>query len=485
MEITLLTRFVGLFSFCIVMKSTSTFAADNAGREFVFAFPPNYEFQEPGNLRLLIHPTEQTTQTLMNVTITYRGTSYSLALDLRSPPYNVSLPSDLALTRISCLTNSTVVVQTDHDIILVAANFETRSMDTFVVLPTSYLGKEYFVATTPQRNSWAILISASSEPVTVEVAVKYHVTFLGKDYKSGDVIRTSLSPFETMQLEPFVNENSVTRILANASVSVTVGCTCATIPNVTIGGCDFIAEHLAPFDRWGQSFVLSPFVNRQSGYMYQVISGRNNTRVWIGGDVLILHMGEYYTRIVTRQEMTSVTSNHPIMVLQYSMGTENDQRPGDPALLMVPHMDQFKSFAEFPIIDFSSAAINDVYVSVTTDCNATSEILLNNSIINQISWLEEYSVETWNHRNMCTVWMAVEGGGYVLRSRDSGDANSPVATFMSLVYGTGHRIGFIYTAGNFFDELTCSDTGDTLTGNGQEVVPCQRLQSRKFYYDDI
>ncbi|XP_071508190.1 IgGFc-binding protein-like [Diadema antillarum] len=373
MEITLLTRFVGLFSFCIVMKGTSTFAADNAGREFVFAFPPNYEFQEPGNLRLLIHPTEQTTQTLMNVTITYRGTSYSLALDLRSPPYNVSLPSDLALTRISGLTNSTVVVQTDHDIILVAANFETRSMDTFVVLPTSYLGKEYFVATTPQRNSWAILISASSEPVTVEVAVKYHVTFLGKDYKSGDVIKTSLSPFQTMQLEPFVNTtSSVTRILANASVSVTVGCTCATVPSLEVGGCDFIAEHLAPFDRWGQSFVLSPFINRQSGYMFQVISGRNNTKVWIGGDVLILHIGEYYTRIVTRQEMTSVTSNQPIMVLQYSMGTENDQRPGDPALLMVPHMDQFKSFAEFPIIDFSSAAINDVYVSVTTDCNATN-----------------------------------------------------------------------------------------------------------------
>ncbi|XP_072173119.1 uncharacterized protein [Diadema setosum] len=481
MEITLLTRFVGIFSSCIVMLNTSTFAADTTGREFVFAFPPNFESQEPDNLRLLIQPIEQTRQTLMNVTITFRGTSYSLALDRSSPPYSEPLPSDLALTRISGLTNSTVVVQTDHDIILVAANFKTRTMDTFVVLPTTYLGKEYFVATTPQRYSWAILISAAYEPVTVEVAVKYHVTFLGKDYKSGDVIKASLSPFETMQLEPIVNENSVTRIIANASVSVTSGCKCARVPSVAVGGCDIIAEHLAPFDRWGQSFVLSPFVNRQSGYMYQVISGRNNTRVWIGGDVLILHMGEIYTQVVLQQKMTSITSNQPVMVLQYSMGTETDGRPGDPSLFMVPHLDQFKSFAEFPITDFSSAAINDVYLSVTTDCNATSEILLNNNTISQISWLEEYSVETWNHRNICTVWMAVVGGGYVLRSRDSGDANSPVATFMSLVYGAGRLISFIYTAGNFFDELTCSDTGDTITGNGQEVDPCQRLQSRKFY----
>ena len=295
------------------------FGADNLGREFVFAFPPNFlESQEqPATIGVVVE-TISTNVTSVKVNVPLRSVGFNFTLEPGSAPYDLVLYPDL---------NATVVVRSDQDVSVTAYNSKPGSMAMFTVLPIKHMGKEYFIATRTQPRRGAVLLSAINEPTELKIELTGRVEFRGEWHTPGSVIICTLSPYETLKLELLHDDIIGTRITANTSIAVTIGGICSKIPD-GVGSCNHIAEQLVSFDRWGRSFLLSPFANRLSGYLFQVVAGRNNTRVSLGTYEIYLNMGEHYLGDIDNQRMISISATKPVMVMQYSKGTSSVDRPG-------------------------------------------------------------------------------------------------------------------------------------------------------------
>eukprot|EP00057_Strongylocentrotus_purpuratus_P015888 XP_011670362.1 PREDICTED: uncharacterized protein LOC105441175 [Strongylocentrotus purpuratus] len=103
-------------------------------------------------------------------------------------------------------------------------------------------------------------------------------------------------------------------------------------------------------------------------------------------------MGEHYLGDIADQSMTSISATKPVMVMQYSKGTNSDYRQGDPAMLLVTPWEQYVSRVEFPVSDFSAAGISAVYIGVISECNATHNIEFDKYKYNEVPWLFEYDL---------------------------------------------------------------------------------------------
>ncbi|XP_030843389.1 adhesion G-protein coupled receptor G7-like [Strongylocentrotus purpuratus] len=330
-------------------------------------------------------------------------------------------------------------------------------MAMFTVLPIKHMGKEYFIATLTEPRGGVVLLSAINEPTELKIELTGRVEFRGEWHSPGSVIICSLRPYETLKLKLLHDDIIGTRITANTSIAVTIGGNC---PNVPDGAnfCDHIAEQLVSFDRWGRSFLLSPFANRLSGYQFQVVAGRNDTKVSLGNYEIDLNMGEHYLGDIANQSMTSISATKPVMVMQYSKGGTTDQSGGDPAMLLVTPWEQYVSRVEFPVLNFSAAGISTVHIGVISECNATHNIEFDNYKYNEVPWLFEYDLVTSDNRVICSRWVTIEEGSHELKSESATQVTCAEETlFTALVYGVGIsvRIAYLYNAGFGLQPQTC------------------------------
>ena len=72
---------------------------------------------------------------------------------------------------------------------------------------------------------------------------------------------------------------------------------------------------------------------------------------------------------VVSQEMTQVTADKPVLVMQYVKGKAADLIDSDPAMNRVIPNEQFVRKATFPVVKLNSDLLNDTYVAVTTECD--------------------------------------------------------------------------------------------------------------------
>ncbi|XP_030851638.1 uncharacterized protein LOC105445613 [Strongylocentrotus purpuratus] len=280
-------------------------------------------------------------------------------------------------------------------------------------------------------------------------------------FNSGDVFRYSLGLFESIQLLPQFTGITGTRIITNAPIAVGAGAKCSNVPE-GVKYCDHIAEQLAPFPSWGKKFLLSPFVSRGSGYVFQVVAGRDRTTVLYNDTVLRLNMGEFRTIDIPSQTMEFVSSDKPITVMQYPKGKTSDGTDNsDPSMIRVPPIEQYVLEATFPVYDFAgeSTHIDSIHLELTAEC----KYLQNISIFKDfqplsVTWMENYTMEILDGTMMCSQWAVVSGGSYLLRSQQmattEGQAFYP--RFRAVVYGTGSDESYLYRAASGDRPLTCT-----------------------------
>ena len=285
----------------------------------------------------------------------------------------MTLPLEL-ISRVADVVNSTVHIIADYDISVVTYNGVSNTIGAYSVVPTAHLGQEYFVATyidnyESQYKMGIIMISAQNKSTEIEIYLTSSVEYKALDFSNGDVIYETLSPFESLQLLPRDNAITGTRIFSSFPVAVTTGNMCTDVPH-DIDACDHISEMLVPFNKWGKSFTFSPFHGRSSGYLFQIVAGRDDTNVSIGnGSQILLNEGQFHTVDVVSQEMTQVTADKPVLVMQYVKGSDADGVATDPAMNRVIPNEQFVRKATFPVVNLNSDLLNYTYVAITTECD--------------------------------------------------------------------------------------------------------------------
>ena len=347
--------------------------ADVSGspQEFIFAPLPNVD-SAYDNIGVIIQATTNN-QTSVKVQVPLRSLEYNLILPPGSGPQTMTLPLEL-ISRVADIVNTTVHITADQDISVVTYNGVLNTIGAYTVVPTVHLGQEYFVATyidndESQYSMGIIMISAQNKSTEVEIYLTSSVEYKAVNFSNGEVIYETLRPFESLQLLPRDIAITGTRIFATNPVAVSTGNMCTDVPH-DIDACDHISEMLVPFNKWGKSFTLSPFHGRSSGYLFQIVAGRDDTSVSIGnGSQILLNEGEFHTVDVVSQEMTQVTADKPVLVMQYVKGKAADLIDSDPAMNRVIPNEQFVRKATFPVVKLISDLLNDTYVAVTTECD--------------------------------------------------------------------------------------------------------------------
>eukprot|EP00057_Strongylocentrotus_purpuratus_P025140 XP_011679614.1 PREDICTED: uncharacterized protein LOC105445575 [Strongylocentrotus purpuratus] len=452
---------------CILFATTAfvpSSVSAPSGKEFVFAPMPNTSKNITHSIGMIL---QGTTDEPTTVRISFPGRSFErrITLSQGSGPLKYSLPIDLVHRNTAGPIDSTVYVASDKTITVVHYNLKPHTSDVFTVMPSETLGQEYFIATitssTSSVVSGVVTISSFGEGVSIETHTTSKVHFVDETFNSGDVFRYTLRPFESIQLLPKFTGITGTRIITNASIAVGTGTTCANVPE-GVSYCDHIAEQLAPFTSWGKMFLLNPFVSRGSGYVFQVVVGRDQTTVLYGNIVLRLNMGEFRTIDVPSQTMTFVSADKPITVMQYPKGKTSDGTDNsDPSMIRVPPIEQYVLEATFPVYDFAgeSTRINSIHLELTAECKYIQNISIFKDFQPfSVTWMEKYTMEILDGTRMCSQWTLVSGGSYLLRSQQmtitEGQAFYP--RFRAVVYGTGPGESYLYRAAASDRPLTCS-----------------------------
>nr|XP_054765072.1 uncharacterized protein LOC129271835 [Lytechinus pictus] len=450
-------------------------------RQFIFAPMPNKD-GESLNIGVVIQALEEH-ETNIRVLFPRMSFEDQITLPPGSGPYNYTLPNSLIKQTTTDVINSTVVLTSDQDIKVISYNIAKATSDELSVVPIKYLGKEYFLALFSQMrkeftSSGTVIISALDKKARVEIFLNSTVHFQNATYYNGGILRYTLHPFESLQLRPIYTNITGSRVVANTSVTVTVGADCVYVPE-GIKSCDHLAEQLAPLETWGILYVLSPFPRRFSGYLFQIVAGRDRTMVrFHNGTTVEMNMGDYITVDITSQIMTFITANKPISVIQYVKGMSSDNMTHtDPSMIRVIPIEQYVKSTVFPVQKANrmstSTNINTVYLGITSECKYVKNIsVFQNYQPLSIEWIEEYSLKILNGTEMCSRWCVVTDGRYSVESdrviTDDGQTIYP--RFRAVVYATGIGESYLYRAGSSDRTLNDISESDNATNLGHLQV---------------
>lgn len=193
--------------------------------------------------------------------------------------------------------------------------------------PSGYLGHTLFAITAGQDNTQITIIPTAGN-ATHPALVPYNITLQrGQAYQA--VVRGNVSA---------TADFTGTRIYADKPISVFSGHSCVNLP-VNVGACDLLLEQVFPNDAWGTRYLTLPFLTRAYD-MLRFLALEDNTQVQVNGvSVATLAGGSYHQ--LTSSAALYIESDKPILVAQFSIGSQADGATGDPAMLYVPPMEQY------------------------------------------------------------------------------------------------------------------------------------------------
>ena len=228
-----------------------------------------------------------------------------------------------------------------------------KGRDVYVIFPTPTLGTQYVVTTyTPMTKSLAGIIALRDNTlVQIKLRIQGDVSYMGKAYRNGDILRIFLNRLETFQLQ-HTKDLTGTFVVSTGPVVVLGGNVWAKVP-VQKQGMSHLCTQLLPVSKWGTRFMASPIVGRtvpiiKGGY-FKIVAAFNNTAITIQGKAnLTLNAGQNHHFSLGQNEARYINSGKPVMVMQYNQGSSG-RVASDPFALMVPPIEQYTNSYNLPI----------------------------------------------------------------------------------------------------------------------------------------
>ncbi|KAI8515635.1 hypothetical protein Bbelb_064480 [Branchiostoma belcheri] len=361
---------------------------DNRGTEFLLTFLEN--FQRQGHQPALFISTQSQTATVtitlpstgQTTTVTATNGQASLCListDAVMEPivqvtlrkYDVSngskVVTEVDLNRVavelrgSRKSDKAIHVTSDEEIVIYGVFAEWATSDAYLALPTDVLGTEYFVACMTVRRAWSeegwynlpteIGIVGVYDGTTITINPTQDLTFGGTNYPAGQDFTVSLDRFQTLQVQS-TEDLTGSRITSSHPVSVLSGNLFTVIGNNQQGSGDHIVEMMPPVDTWGKEFVTAPIAKRTAGDIFRVVAARDNTEVTVTGrNPRNLDAGQFWEFEAGSNEYLHVTSNEPVLLVQYSKTAAADNTDTDPFSMIIPPVAQFEADYTFSTVE--------------------------------------------------------------------------------------------------------------------------------------
>ena len=394
---------------------------DSVGREFVFAYPTPYvpgfsnrpflygvRFYLPTIYLVITNPTSTDFTVDVNL-ITIKPPSTSLVRSqevTNARPANISISVDEYFGSTSVISDyfgrsfssviddlgflnnfdplkdppPTIKVTSQGDITVHAyysynQRYSAWNVMGTVILPTTALGTDHFIASYAPLSTYyscfsEFTVTAVSEETTVSISTT-----------DGHRAIKTLQPYESFQYKSF-RDLTGSQVSADKSVAVMAGVSAAKIPTDNVDYANYLLAQMPSVGGLGKNYILGPFRERIAGYVFRIVATQDNTFVSIShGRPIELHAGEMFHQDIVSNNITQISSDRPILVVQYNKGYAADMRRGNAAMVVVPAVEMFSSTVMFPVTSLPSKARKYYSLSITIRCVDSPGLLLDGVIL--------------------------------------------------------------------------------------------------------
>ncbi|XP_072041386.1 uncharacterized protein [Amphiura filiformis] len=397
--------------------------------------------------------------------IDYRGIpGYEIRYNniTRDNPASIRLPSTVSNNYVVIYPQEqmrplykTLIVRASDDVSVYVMNNWYAQGDAFTVLPTTHLGTRYYIASyTATDTNYPAFISISS----ISSDTSINITTPG-----GELRQIMLKQFESFRFNGGDYEDlSGTRVQSDKPIAVLSG-TFGKVPT-DVNHEDGLLEQLPPVHNWGYSFILTPFLSVNSGYVYRVYTSIHSATLQMAdGNITRIASESFHEEDVKGDTIVTFTSDQPIMVVQYMKGysahVETGLRccRGNPSMLIVPPTVSFTNIVTFLSFQFASCkSCNDNhYTSVIIACVYVDKVFLDESPMMEINSI---NVLKTPDQAMCCLRTNVSAGPHTVSH------TNPMAKFYVTVYGMHHFNAKSYAF---------AAIGFETAANGCASAPCQ------------
>ena len=355
-----------------------------SGTDFWVSFMPNYD--NVGAHYIWIASAEDCTVHIVNADSSWSTTTSVAANQVKS----VYVPRpDIQTVYGGRRLNCSWHITTSAPASVYASNFISASHDITAILPTSTLRREYMTQSYDAGSNQEVAIVAPYDSTRLQFDLAGNLL----DPNNYTVIHGGQTRHVTlMRGDVYLLQGRQgldgCRFAANKPIAVFQGHVCATVPYGS-AACDHLYEQCIPTEYWGQHFVLMPTTDRSvyrneimdslgniigygdtagncMGDMVRVTALNDNCVVTVGDRVAdTLAAGESYHFLLANRpqevygfdfyqpiiaialgwdfyqsDALPVNTSEPATVSFYISGTTFGGTPGDPAMVVVPPIEQ-------------------------------------------------------------------------------------------------------------------------------------------------
>lgn len=359
------------------MKFCISGALDNRGTEFIITFMDN-KILENRDIQPEIFITTAKSH-LVHVTVTSPGVQNSHLHDSFSITNGhvkrVAVDTSYRLNQTE-FSKKGILIQADDEIVVYGVNREVYSDDGYLALPTDVLGTEYYTMSYSPSYYYCVFAVIGVQDQT-HVAIQLpntphvNVTYKGHMYTKNQWINVTLDRFSTFELHA-VPDLSGAHIVSDKPVGVLSGNRKAVVGN-TGGSRDHLVEMLLPVSSWGKNYATVPIPERAVGDIFQFLASEDNTHVNVSGVIngkafhdhfTISKAGTYAKKEYDSALYSHITSDKPISVFQFSKTQKGGTDLADPAMLIVPPIEQYAADYTFTTPEYSKGEYTNYFMFV-------------------------------------------------------------------------------------------------------------------------
>ncbi|XP_030830377.1 uncharacterized protein LOC105443889 [Strongylocentrotus purpuratus] len=375
----------------------------------------------------------------------------------------IEYTAESSVTRDTGLHDGTLRVLPDYNLIvyLFGSNTNEGTYGATAVTPLVYLGQEYFASVLAGPGLGQVVISSTGETTFIRLTPNGPFTYDGITYSSPfSDLEVEIPAWYQMIITTSSNDFTGSRILANKTVSVLSGSSCAYSPEISSGSCDYAIEHLLPYDKWGTTFNVPPFQDGSTGYYIQITAGRDDTTINVDGTLVSIGQGQTESREVTTNTMLRITSDKPIQVVQILKGAAS--------MVVIPPEEQYtlmNSYFRISGADTLGIYLNH-YFTIVVPCSSQSGIYVTGTAPGDNVYLKTASSSTAKG-SMCAYFYT--GGQTFTYTISQSDPNGAFTVLNYARDGTAAAgdgsAGYAYVGAQKFQTQRCLDYHTIIYGS--------------------
>ena len=288
----------------------------------------------------------------------------------------LNLPASVEVTNHEDQDKGIYLTTNSDKVTVIGQSLEVHTSETYLALPITVLHNIVYVyygmsvpRTTvhnyPHTSSVLIVGTENNTVMKLTVTQSVDISMSIGNLIAGREYSFVINRLQTVYIRS-LEDLSGTKIVTDKPVSVFGGHGCGNVP-WNVAYCSFLIEQLPPTELWGKTYYTAPFSNRIS-HTIKILAAYNSTTVNVYCnnvmDVYTMNEGEFVNKTVFTQQYCAIYSNNKILVVQFSHGGQSENNFGDPAMLLVPSINQYLNKFTFSTIRNPLTSPNNHYVNI-------------------------------------------------------------------------------------------------------------------------